>query len=364
MTIICGSPMMVSGLLSDPVGRRTNDGIRKIPKTSPKIKARTSRKQRDETVTTKGPRTIILRYHSGQFHQIPADPRHSIRWVAFRRDGRSGMAVGNKGLVLNFNGVTFGQQNSPSQENLRCASYNTAGEVIIVGNHGTILYSKDGELTPIKEDTKDNLRRVSWSPDGSAAILVGNNGTALSWRGGKIKEVSGAINNLRSVSWHPEDHEALISGNYFGTSMVPCPTLYSYELASERMRPLKTTDKIDILGIEWRPDGEYALAVGYELVWHEPRLLRWTNSELEEVRFPESGLYPTTIAWAPQDDLALIGTGSPHLPGRDEGRVLEYREGGIRRLYSGTYRITCIAWNPMEDYAVIVGQKAARTFTT
>jgi hypothetical protein len=39
MTIICGSPMMVSELLSDRVGRRTNDGIRKILKTSPKIKA-------------------------------------------------------------------------------------------------------------------------------------------------------------------------------------------------------------------------------------------------------------------------------------------------------------------------------------
>ncbi len=184
------------------------------------------------------------------------------------------MAVGNKGLVLNFNGVTFEQQNSPSQENLRCASYNTAGEAIIVGNHGTILYSKDGELTPIKEDTKDNLRRVSWSPDGSAAILVGNNGTALSWRGGEIKEVAGAINNLRSVTWHPDGHEALISGNYFGTSMVPCPTLYSYELASERMRPLKTTDKIDILAIEWRPDGEYALAVGYEQQTRRNKILR------------------------------------------------------------------------------------------
>src|SRR5712692_4180449 len=122
MTIIGGSPMMVSELLSDRVGTRTNDGIRKIPKTSPKIKARTSRKQRDETVITKGPGTIILRYHSGQFHQIPADTRHSIRWVAFRRDGRFRVEFRNKGLIINLNGVTFEQQNSPSQENLRCAS--------------------------------------------------------------------------------------------------------------------------------------------------------------------------------------------------------------------------------------------------
>src|SRR2546425_13375531 len=113
MTIICGSPMMVSELLSDRVGRRTNDGIRKIPKPRPKIKARTSRKQRDETVITKRPGTIILRYRSGQLCQTPADPRHSIRWLTFRRDGRSGVPVVNKGLVLNFNGVTFEQQNSP-----------------------------------------------------------------------------------------------------------------------------------------------------------------------------------------------------------------------------------------------------------
>src|SRR5260370_7621413 len=137
MTIICGSPMMVSELLSDRLGTRTNDGIRKIRKTSPKIKARTSRKQRDERVITKGPGTIILRYHSGQFHQIPADPRHSIRWVAFRRDGRSGMAVGNKDLGLNFNGVTFDQQNSPSQENLRSAPSNTPPEPLIPAIHGT-----------------------------------------------------------------------------------------------------------------------------------------------------------------------------------------------------------------------------------
>src|SRR5207245_11033199 len=112
--------------------------------------------------------------------------------------------------------------------------------------------------------------------------------------------------NTRTVTCHPDGSEALISGNYIGTSMVPCPTLYSYELASERMRPLKTTDKIDILAIEWRPDGEYALALGYEVVWHEPRLLRWTNNELEEIRFPASGLYPTAKVYAHQVDHELF----------------------------------------------------------
>src|SRR2546425_10848313 len=120
MTIICGSPMMVSELLSDRVGRRTNDGIRKIPKTSPKIKARTSRKQRDETVITKGPGTTILRYHGGQFPQVPADRRHSIRWAAFSRDGRPGVAVDNKGVLLNVHGVTFEEQKSTIDVNPRC----------------------------------------------------------------------------------------------------------------------------------------------------------------------------------------------------------------------------------------------------
>ena len=317
-----------------------------------------------ETVPTPKQPTAILRYWNGEFQKIATDLGYQIRWIAWRKDGNSALAVGNKGLILNFDGKTFERLDSPTIENLRCVSYNPANEALIVGNTGTMLYLSDGKLTRRKVDTEANLRRVSWSPDGSIALAAGNNGTALVWREGEILELTGAFNNLRSVAWHPRGEHALVSGNYFGTSMVPCPTLYTYERRARELKPLKTSEKTDLIGVEWRPDGEYALAAGYEVVWQEPRLFRWTNSELETIPVPEAGLYPTVVAWDPRDDRALIGTGSPFLPGQGEGAVIEYVESTLRRIHSSPYRITCIAWHPREYYAVIVGQANARTFTT
>ncbi len=317
-----------------------------------------------ETVTFARQQTIVLRFESGEFQRVATDPNHQIRWIAWRRDGGSALAVGNGGLILHFDGEAFDRLESPTRENLRCASYNPANQALIVGNRGTMLQLKNGEITTIGVDVEANLRRVSWSPDGSLALVVGNSGSALAWQAGNVQELTGAFSNLRSITWHPEGRHALVSGNYFGMSMVPCPTLYEYQRESNQLNPLTTTEKTDLIGVEWKPDGEYALAVGYEVVWQEPRVFRWTKNELETIHVPEPGLYPSLVAWDPTGDRALIGTGSPFPPGQGEGVILEYRRGKVRKLDSSSYRIACIAWHPMEDFAVIVGQANARTFTT
>ncbi len=307
--------------------------------------------------------TILLRYEDGQFARIPTDPKQRIRWLAWRRDGESALAVGNRGLLMFFDGEKFERLDSPTGENLRCASYNHANTALIVGNHGTIIEFKGGTFTREEVDTRSNLRRVAWSPNGQLALVTGNDGTAIVWDSRRMQELGGALNNLRSVSWHPKGTDALVSGNYFGTSMVPCPNLYLYELGAKELKPLKTIEKVDLVGVEWKPDGTYALAVGYEIVWQEPRVLRWTGSEAETVPVAEPGVYPTQVAWDPRKKQALIGTGSPFPQGRGEGAILGYEEGRVRKLYSSPYRVTCISFHPREDFAVIIGQANARTFT-
>ena len=306
--------------------------------------------------------TVIFRYEAGKLRTLTAGSGLQIRWVSWRRDGRLALAVGNKGLILTFDGKEFRRLESPTRENLRCASYDSANQALIVGNRGTMVRLNDGRITSLQVGTEANLRRVKWSLDGSLALVVGNNGTALAWQAGNIRELSGAFNNLRSISWHPDGKHALVSGNYFGMSMVPCPTLYQHSRGETELKALKTSEKTDLIGVEWKPDGEFALAVGYEVVWQEPRIFRWTNKDLELVPISETGLYPTVVGWDPRGSYALIGTGSPLPAG--EGAVLEYRDGVIRKLHSSPYRITCIAWHPSEGYALIVGQTDARTFTT
>jgi len=316
------------------------------------------------TVRSLAPSAIVLRYHRDRFERIATDPEDNIRWIAWRRDGRSALAVGNRGLVLGFDGQKFRKFNSPTRENLRCASYNPMNEAMIVGNRGAVLLFKNGNLEVVGVGTEANLRRVAWSPDGSTALLVGNDGAALGWKVGKTQELAGALNNLRSVSWHHQGRNALVSGNYFGTSMVPCPTLYGYEEGAKELKPLITIEKTDIIGVEWNPDGSYALAVGYEVVWHEPCVFRWTNGELENIPVTDPSLYPTLVAWDPRNNRALIGTGSPFPRSRGQGAILNFEEGHIRKLYSCPHRITRMAWHPKGDVAIIIGNTNARTFTT
>lgn len=316
------------------------------------------------TIPALAPATIVLQYQDERFGRIGTDPRHQIRWIAWSRDGGSALAVGQRGLVLRFDGEKFEKLESPAQENLRCASYNPAGEALLVGNRGTVLQFSHGSFVLGAVGMEANLRRVAWSPDGSTALLLGNNGTALTWQTGTTQELAGALNNLRSVSWDPQGNHALVSGNYFGTLMVPCPTLYEYQRGAKELKSLKTSEKTDIIGVEWKPDGSYALGVGYEVVWQEPRIFRWTNNELETIPVPERVFYPTIVGWHPRANRALIGAGSPFPTGRGGEAVLEFEEGKIRRLYSGPHRITCIAWHPRGDLAIIVGNINARTFTT
>ena len=208
-----------------------------------------------------------------------------------------------------------------------------------------------------------NLRRVAWSPDGSLALIVGNAGTVLVWDGKVLRDVEGASTNLRSAAWHPDGEYAILSGNYFGSGMVPCPTLYRYGKGASEVVPLETVEKTDLIGVDWRPDGSLALIVGYEVVWQESRVYRWNGNGLELLDLQDPGLFPTSVAWHPNGEFALVGTGSPNPRGQGEGVILKYQESGFERFYSSRYRVCCIAWHPHGKYAWIVGRENSRTFS-
>ncbi len=296
---------------------------------------------------------------------IEIERRYRVRWVSWKEDGRTALLVGDRGLILNFSGEKFAKVDSPVSDNLRSSDYNPDKSLgLIVGNKGTLLALEGTKPRRMKPITEANLRRVSWSPDGSLALIVGNAGTVLAWDGAVVKEVGGALSNLRSIAWHPDDEYALLSANYFASEMVPSPTLYRYEKGASEVTPLKTNEKTELISVNWKPDGTYALAVGYEVVWQESRVYRWKNEDLELLALQDPGLFPTVVAWHPRGDCALIGTGSPYAPGQGEGIILEYTENGFRKLYSSKYRVVCIAWSPDGKYAWIVGGENSRTFST
>jgi len=256
---------------------------------------------------------------------------------------------------------------SQTNEHLRCASYNPDDSAILaVGNKGTIiLMDKVGRARKLDSKTASNLRRASWSPDGSYALIVGNDGVALVWDRSSFIEVEGALNNLRSITWDGEG-SAFVSGNYFGPSMTPSPTLYKLDCEAKLLQSVAITEKTDIISIDFGPE-QQLLAVGYDLVWQEPRAYKWNGQALESVKVDEAGVYPTSVAWQPGNRFALVGTGTPKPPGEGGGMLLSYSTENVieGRLFEDPgQRIVCVAWRPQGDYALIIGNRYARTFST
>jgi hypothetical protein len=300
-------------------------------------------------------------------HHITLSSKPVIRWAAWSENGQEAVLVGNNGLMLGLQGDRFHELESQTREHLRCASYNPMDSTILaVGNRGkVILMDKSGRARMLDSKTSSNLRRCSWSRDGSYAVIVGNDGAALIWNGSSFTEVDGALNNLRSITWDAEG-SAFISGNYFGASMTPSPTLYMLEFEAKRLESIAVTEKTDLISIDFGPEDQL-LAGGYDLVWQEPRAFRWNGKTLESVKVGESGVYLTSIAWQPGNRFALVGTGSPKLAGEGGGMVLGFtpKDAISGKLFEDPeQRIVCIAWRPQGDYALIVGNRFAQTFST
>jgi len=275
--------------------------------------------------------------------------------------------VGSNGQMMRYHDDRFHELTSQTNEHLRCASYNPNDSTILaVGNKGTIiLMDKVGRARRLDSKTASNLRRASWSPDGSYALVVGNDGAAFVWDGFSLVEVDGALNNLRSITWDGEGL-AFISGNYFGASMTPSSTLYKFDYESRHLDSIATTEKTDIISIDFGPE-QQLLAVGYDLVWQEPRAYKWNGQALESVEVDEAGVYPTSVAWQPGNRFALVGTGTPKPPGEGGGMLLSYSTENViegRLFKDPEQRIVCVAWRPQGDYALIIGNRYARTFST
>src|SRR2546425_7975639 len=260
------------------------------------------------------PSSILLRFADREqrtINRLALSPESFIRWGAWSRDGKEAVLVGSNGQMMRYYDDRFYHLTSETKEHLRCASYNPKDSTILaVGNNGTIILTdKAGGARKLDSKTASNLRRASWSRDGSYAIIVGNDGAALVWDGLSFVEVNGALNNLRSITWDQEG-SAYVSGNYFGPSMTPSPTLYKLDYEAKLLQSVAITEKTDIISIDFGPE-QQLLAVGYDLVWQDPRAYKWNGQALESVKVDEAGVYPTSVARRPGNRFALVGAGTP-----------------------------------------------------
>jgi len=289
-----------------------------------------------------------------------------VRWASWSPKESTSLLVCDRGRLLRFDGSRFMSTDTGVESNLRGIGYRPDGsEALIVGNEGKAFLYFDQKIKPINLGTNENLRRVSWRPDGEYALIIGNAGTCLRYDG-SVTELNGAENNLRSVAWHPGGRYALVSGNRYRSGfagMVADATIYRYEDGASELTSLFSESKGDLMSVDWRPDGTYALVVGYDLVWHQPLVYKYDGKACGELHFPEESVLLTGISWKPDGAYALLVSGGLKR-GYGEGSVYRYSEGRFTRIYSiPEYLMAGISWRNDGSKAIIFGSRRAVTYT-
>jgi WD40 repeat protein len=288
-----------------------------------------------------------------------------LRWACWSARG-SALLVGDRGTALVYEDGRFRRLRTHVAHNLRCADFSPDGTTAyICGNSGALLTTDLQTSEVIQTDVRGNLRRLGWSPRGDRVILVGNDGEAYSLEEKRLEKVHGAETNLRSIAWHPGGDYALVAGNCFRSSvgsLTPSPNLFRYERGLfVELRDISES-RADLTSSSWRPKSSQCLIVGYDQTWHTPTSNIYDEGAFRETPWSSDHLFPTSCAWHPSGEYALVGTGLMRA-GEGDCSLYRYDDEGIKKLLDlGQSGVSCIAWSG-EGRAFILASTSVRAFS-
>lgn len=285
-----------------------------------------------------------------------------LRGLAWDRQDRFPVIVGNGGRVLKVLGDRSVLLESGTRHNLRAVAVNPVnGTALIVGNAGMVLLLERERFTKVPVPTFENLRAAAWNKDGTTALLAGNNGTLLKFSQGEAVLVDAGRANLRDVSWRQKSGKALIASNCFAEEFIPSPNLFNYEAETGIVKPVNE-GRADLIGVGWKSSGESALVVGYDVVWHNGFIGNFNGTTLEPVSFENKHVYPAAVAFKPSDDLAAVVTATAQV-GMARGTIFLWDGKSLNPIFSDAeFFFSDVAWDWKGSRFAALASTETRTF--
>jgi WD40 repeat protein len=247
--------------------------------------------------------------------------------------------------------------------NLRALSVNPKDETtLVVGNQGTVLLlDEQGRFTKIYSPSSENLRGVAWNTTGDLALIAGNNATLIRYEDERLELVQGGRANLRDVSWRPGHDEALVTSNCFAGEFIPSPNLFTYN-ATENILTRVNESRADLIAVDWQPDGDGAIVVGYDVVWHTGVIAKFDGQQLTGMEFENKRVYPTSVSYHPSGDVAAIGTATSE-PGMGTGKLLLWDGKVVNEVYSNSrFFFSDVRWAPNGYRLAAIASTGTRAF--
>jgi hypothetical protein len=282
-------------------------------------------------------------------HEVPA--ARPLRGAAWRPDGRSALLVGNRGLVVRFDGQRFDVLSGGGAQNLRGAAWAPAADqALLVGNRGAVILFEADRFQELPTATAENLRRVAWAPDGQSALIVGNSGCVLRYdaQSGTLLRLAGdRAHTMRSVAWRPDGAYALIGAYASPNHGYPSPFVL-YRCDGRYVQGiLATDDEDDAIAIDWQPGADPARALvlvsrygpGDEGL--PGKIMSYDGSGYSYRTIPRFARAAGNTAGFPGDVVTLLGVGW-HPSGEyavlcgERGKLLTYDGTRMRLIATGT----------------------------
>lgn len=303
--------------------------------------------------------TSVLFYEENGFRTI--ELKGHFRALACTPEDRYATLVGNNGSIVRMANQEIIRLDSNTHIHLRGVSASTVdGSLLIVGNTGTVLRFKE-RAEGVVSSQIENLRSVAWNVTGTMALIGGNAGSLLKYSNNSLMNLGVARANLRRISWHPRKNYALITSNCFAEEFLPSPSLYQYDDASGELTPAYD-GRVDLIGVDWHPNGATALVVGYDVVWHSGFIGQFDGQTLTPIEFKNKQVYPVAVSWNHSGDLAAICTSAPQ-PGMGKGSLLMWDGKKLCTIFeSDEIFFGAVSWNH-HGTLIALGSPANRTFT-
>jgi len=288
----------------------------------------------------------------------------NLRSLAWDPSGSSLFVVGDRGRIVKITRDMQQRIDTATEQNLRAVAVNPAAEkILVVGNAGTMLMlDKKGHYEKLNSTTTENLRSAAWNPSGTVALVAGNRGSLVKYDGKSAQNVDDGTANLRHVAWHSSSEHALVTSNCFAEEFIPSPTLFRYDLKTGLLKAVNEGGA-DLIGADWKPNGEAALVVGYDVVWHNGYIGSFDGKSLTPIEFENKRVYPVAVAWNKAGTLAAIVTATTE-PGIARGSVYLWDGNSLRGVFANSeYFFNAVAWRPDGRQLVALASKATRTFS-
>jgi len=183
---------------------------------------------------------------------------------------------------------------------------------------------------------------VDWHPSGAFALIGTNEGYIYYYDGEEISELSTvAYYGFMDIEFSPDGQTALMVG-WGGL-------LYVYDSSTGKIADLSVSPILGLRGVTWHPSGVYALIAGSEGM-SEQKILRFENGITTEVS--SGGGLPGGIDFDP--------TGTYCIVPEEWGKVSKFdpltgREPLETSFYAECRAFDSVTFSPVEDLALITG---------